>query len=372
MTPTFHFRSLGLGCLIAAGFEDVAAIDIDALLSEISADDPCGPDLEYDSELRELEQSAQGKPEQQMGDTIVAAQEPDWREVRKRAESLFSRTKDLRVTSHLVRALLHTAGFEGLCDGLALSRGLIERYWEPLHPRLDPDDDNDPTLRVNLVMSLCDQEDFLIHVRNTPIVSAPALGRFSLRELAIASGEVPAPAGEDPPSMSTIEGAFLEADLETLTQTSQNLAASLEHLREIEAKLTDHVGSANAPNLDPLRRLVYQASKVVKDKLAARNAGATPSEGTAPGEDVSGGGSGPAQPGARALSGDIRAREDVLRALDKIIEYYARHEPSSPVPILVRRCKRLVTASFEDIVKNLLPDGVSQLEVIKGPSEEMS
>lgn len=348
-------------------------IDVDSLLLDISPDDPCGPDLEYDAEVRELEQSAQGKPEQQIGETIIPAAEPDWRDVRKRAVALFDRTKDLRVAAYLVRALLKTAAFPGLADGLATIRGLVERHWDPLHPRLDPDDDNDPTMRVNILMGLCDQEDFLVHVRNTPLVSAPALGRFSLRDLAVASGESAPSSNENPPSMATIEGAFLEADLEGLIVTQQALDASLEHLREIESRITDYVGSSHAPNLDPLRRMVFQAAKVVREKVSVRNGGGVDAQadaGAEAGGTSEAGAGGSTAAAGRSLSGDIRTREDVVRALDKIVEYYDRSEPSSPVPILVRRCKRLVTANFEDIVKNLLPDGLGQLSTIKGPEEE--
>ncbi|MDX2022632.1 MAG: type VI secretion system protein TssA [Deltaproteobacteria bacterium] len=347
-------------------------IDVEALLSEISPGDPCGPDLEYDAEMRELEQASQGKPEQQIGETIVAAQEPDWRDVRRRAIALFARSKDLRIANTLARALLHTDGFVGLADGLGVMRGLIERYWETLHPRLDPDDNNDPTMRINIVMGLCDQSATLVYVRNTPFVSAANLGRFSLRELAFAAGESTPPEGETAPSLATIEGAFLEAPLESITATATALDEGLAHLRELESKLTDYVGSANAPNLDPLRRLVYQAAKFVKEKLGARTAAA---ESEAPVDSNNDGAAAGASAGAtttsgRTLSGDIRSREDVVRALDKIIEYYGRFEPSSPVPILVKRCKRLVTASFEDIVRNLIPDAVNQLEVFKGPADE--
>lgn len=345
-------------------------IDVDALLLPVTGDDPCGPDLEYDPEMRELEQSAQGKPEQHIGETFVPAEEPDWRDVRQRALALFDRTKDLRVAAYLVRALLRTSAFPGLADGLAVVRGLVEQHWEPLHPRLDPDDDNDPTMRVNIVMGLCDPEDFLGHVRNTPLVSAAALGRFSLRDLQLASGEAPPTASETPASMASIEGAFLEADLESLTLTAQSLDAALEHLRELESRITDHVGSSSAPNLDPLRRMIFQAAKIVKEKVAMRTGGEAPSGAESLDGQAPAGAPGAGRQAGQALTGEIRSREDVVRALDKIIDYYQRSEPSSPLPILVRRCKRLVTAGFEDIVKNLIPDGLTQLESIKGPQED--
>lgn len=72
-------------------------------------------------------------------------------------------------------------------------------------------------------------------------------------------------------------------------------------------------------------------------------------------------------PRPSAPLGPIRDRQDVIRALDALCEYYARCEPSSPVPLLLRRCKRLVPMGFLDIIKDLSPDALAQIELIKGP-----
>jgi len=66
----------------------------------------------------------------------------------------------------------------------------------------------------------------------------------------------------------------------------------------------------------------------------------------------------------------INSRGDVIRAIDLICAYYAQHEPSSPVPILLERAKRLVAKDFMDILRDLAPDGVAQLEMIRGPETE--
>jgi predicted component of type VI protein secretion system len=57
-------------------------------------------------------------------------------------------------------------------------------------------------------------------------------------------------------------------------------------------------------------------------------------------------------------------------AVARICDYYQRHEPSSPVPLLLRRCKRLVSASFLEIVCDIAPDGVSQVEMWRGKEEQ--
>jgi type VI secretion system protein ImpA len=76
--------------------------------------------------------------------------------------------------------------------------------------------------------------------------------------------------------------------------------------------------------------------------------------------------------GGNAVSaplGEIRSREDAVRMMDRVAEYFERNEPSSPVPVLLRRTKRLVSMSFLDILRDLTPDGVAQAESIGGVSK---
>ena len=52
-------------------------LEIKELLTPISDDEPCGPDLEYDAAFGEMERAAQGKEDQQFGDTVVACNASD-------------------------------------------------------------------------------------------------------------------------------------------------------------------------------------------------------------------------------------------------------------------------------------------------------
>ena len=72
---------------------------------------------------------------------------------------------------------------------------------------------------------------------------------------------------------------------------------------------------------------------------------------------------------AMRVSGEIANRDDVLKSLERILTYYARHEPSSPLPVLLNRARSLVNADFATIVRNLIPDGMSQFENLRGPDE---
>ncbi|MEW8585752.1 MAG: type VI secretion system ImpA family N-terminal domain-containing protein, partial [Candidatus Thiodiazotropha sp.] len=90
-----------------------ATIDLEKLLTPVSDEAPAGIDLEYDPIFGEMERAAEGKEEQEFGDTIIPAEDPDWRELKKRALQVVEQSKDLRAAIHLTRALMHTDGFAG-------------------------------------------------------------------------------------------------------------------------------------------------------------------------------------------------------------------------------------------------------------------
>ncbi len=342
----------------------MAVIDVEALLQPISEDAPCGPVLEYDPAYAEMERAARGRPERQMGEVVVAEEPPDWRAVKRQATNLFARTKDLRIAGYLVKSLLHTDGLPGFASGMFLVQGLLERYWEPVHPVLDPEEGNDPTFRVNTLLELCDPDTTLPALREAPLVDSRALGRFSLRDVLMARGDVPVPSGlETPPEAGAVEAAFLGCEMEALQETSGAVAETLGHVAAIDALLTDKVGSARAPGFGALVSTLKAIEAILKEKLAARGAG---EGGGAEGEGAAG------ATGGRAIGGQIRSRDDVVRVLDLACEYFRRHEPSSPVPLLLTRAKRLVAKDFMDIVRDLAPDALTQIELIRGGKSEDS
>lgn len=342
-------------------------MDLAPLLAPVDGADPCGENLEYDAEFAELERAAQGKPEQQIGNTIVPATDPDWKVVESRATSLLRRSKDLRVACLWTRARLRTAGLPGFSQGLSLVSDVIDRFWEGVHPRLDPDDGNDPTMRINTLTGL-QAPDVLIALRMTPLVSSRSIGRFSLRDIELALGEGgAAPDGGEPPSLGTIEAAVSDVEVSALAEMANAANLGAESIAKLEGSLSDKLGT-DAPNFDALRNALRKIESFLAEGLARRQQTGIAVEGATNG--AGGVASSGEQRRGAALSGEISTREDVIRALDKIIAYYGRHEPSSPVPMFMERCKRLVTMSFLDIVRDLVPDAASQVELLKGRPPE--
>ncbi|HEY3595873.1 MAG TPA: hypothetical protein VGL13_18440, partial [Polyangiaceae bacterium] len=140
-----------------------------------------------------------------------------------------------------------------------------------------------------------------------------------------------------------------------------------EHISGIERVFEEHVGTAG-PDLSRLTQVVRQLGKLFRPRLEAMRGAAA----AANGESTVNGQSGSASPNgsSRSAIGEIRSRDDVVRTLDKIVDYYRRCEPSSPVPLFLERCKRLVSMNFLDILRDMTPDALSQAEVVTGIKRE--
>lgn len=337
-------------------------IAAESLLADISPDSPCGDDLEYDPVFAEMERAAQGKPEQQFGDKIIPAEPPNWKEVQSKALELLGRTKDLRVLMHLTRSVLNTGRLQDLGACMTLLRQLIEQRWEQVHPRLDPDDGLDPTLRVNLLASLCDSETTLRDLKKVPLVVSKTLGKFNLRDLAVAKGDVPAaPDQPSPPTLALIDGAFMECDLEELKADAKAVRESAANVVAVEAQVTQRVGAGRSTSLAAVVDVLKSAQAVLDAQLVRRGVVETPP--TAEGATAAGNGQAPPAP---PPVDEIRSRDDVVRVLEKLCEYYSRNEPSSPIPLLLQRAKRLTSLSFMEIIQDIAPDAVAQAKSIGG------
>lgn len=355
----------------------MSEIEVDELLRELSPDEPSGTDLEYDAAFTEMESASKGKAEQQFGDSVIEGEEPNWREVKQKALNVLSRSKDLRAALYLAKASLVENGLPEFRDALSVLRGLIEKFWDSVHPQLDPDDDLDPTIRVNTLMELCDVSSTLQFLKNAPLVSVRGLGSISLRDIAIASGEAEPPSGVEPLTMDAVNAAFRECDLDELKTALTAVQEAHEHATQIEWLVTDRVGPANAPNFE----LLYKEFKAIEHKLKERYqqrapVAAVPEEQEVTASQPATDASAPSAATAPSSTGTIdvskiASRDQAIKALDGIIAYFERHEPSSPLPLLLRRAKRLSKKSFLEILRDISPNGVDQAIALGGvPGDE--
>ncbi|MEX0351318.1 MAG: type VI secretion system protein TssA [Paracoccaceae bacterium] len=336
-------------------------MDLAAYLEPRDANPPSGENLEYDPAFTDLELAAQPGEEQQMGDEVKAAEEQDWGEVRDKALAVMEQSHDIRAGVFLAEAALNTKGLTDFADVTKYVRALLEDYWDSCHPELD-EDDGDATMRINAVAGLAGSDRVLRALRRTALTESRMFGRMTLRHIEVAEGVANMPADlDDVPDAAGVSAAFQDTDDDVLEANLAAVNSALEDVDAIDGVFVENT-PGEGPTLDPLKDTL----KALQRALAKHSGAEVPADD--PGEAAdgpSGGGAAPAPSGGGG-GGAINSPADVTMMLDRIMDYYARTEPSSPVPILLDRAKRLVSADFLTIIEDMAKEGLSEVRRIGG------
>ena len=346
----------------------MADLNLEALLAEISPDAPCGVDLEYDPEFQALERSAEGIPEQKMVNSSKPPEEPDWKAVRDHSLHLMKRTHDIRVGVYLTRALGKLEGLNGLRQGFALIKGYLENHWDEVHPQTD-DGDLYPITRMNALATFNDRNMFLNPLKSTPLTDSRTLGRFSLRDIEIATGKLTPPGNkEEIPKSAEIEAAFMDTALESIEANSESAESVLADIHAIHQISSDRAGAVNAPDFSALIPLMRELTTELNKQIQKRGGNSSDKVADEGGAADAVGGQIAAPAGM--IKGIINNRQDVDRALGEICQYFERNDPSSPIPFLLKRAQRLLFKDFREILEDLAPDGMKQAENIFGAEKD--
>lgn len=353
------------------------SIPVEKLLQPVSDEQSCGPDLSYDPRYDELETILKGKPEVEIGSVVKPAEPPDWGSLRDKSVEFLGAAKHLRPAVILVCAALRTKGLEGLRDGLILVRGLLERYWGDIHPQLDPDDNNDPQQRLNILSGLTSSRvpgsdiagwlQIVDYLYQAPFCSPRGVSPISLETLEAAQAPA-APAEEGVPSgsmdLASVEAQIRSADAEQLTKSLALVNEAIEATNGIDEYLSATLGAGESINFEELKSALNRLERTITSYLPG--AGEAELEGeSAP--DGQGGG----MTAGQAISGSIRSRDDVVRMLEKICDYYRQVEPGSPVPYILRRAQKLALMNFVDAMQELSLASPDQLRPAMGSAVEV-
>lgn len=323
---------------------------------------PCGPDLEYDNDFLALNQAAAGRPETQ----FEAGVPPDWRDVRVRCEALMERTRDLRIAVIWVRACVHLEGFAALPEGLRLLHGLLDIFWDTLHPLPDPDD-GDPYARMNALALLREADGLVGDLRRAVLFSQRGIGELRVRSVEVALGLMPAKEGDanytrDQLQQMLAAAVAKEPDLRTRP------AEAMAQLKALASLANDKAGIESAPDFKPLQTLLHMLAGVMP--AAAEVAPTTADEGGALADDADDPEGAQRRTAAavarQGLSGTVATRDDAIRAIDMVCEFLERTEPTNPAPLLLRRARRMINRNFLQLMKELAPDALAEVARVMG------
>ena len=344
-------------------------IDIEGLLSPIAGDNPAGESLQYTPVYDQIKEARRAEDPLSQGDWQRELKTADWDEVvRLSTDALANRTKDLQICAWLTEAIARNEGFRGLRDGLLLASGLHERFWENVYPEIE---DGDLEARAN-ALALLDRQAAAA-IRDAPITRSPGFSFLQwemVKDGGAPAADAPAPSPDAAPPV-TLEAfqkarngsrrAFYE---ELWTVVGECWAAFQTLDRVMDEKFgrqTPGLGELKA-TLDKIRDW---ADKTVKEKRLEEPDGST----------IGGDGEGAAAGGAGAVAGAVSGRQDALRRLADVAEYFRRTEPHSPVSYLVQRAiawgQMPLDAWLGDVIKDgVLLENLKETLGIKSPGGE--
>lgn len=338
----------------------MATFELEALAKPVSADAPCGVDLELSGDVGYmnflagsegmLPKSFFGRDQAGNDDRPFDRTSIDFEAQFTAAKPFLERTRDLRLLGILAKFCILNRDLRGFvaCIG-AISR-LLETHWQDVHPR---GEDGDFGLRMVAVEGIDAMPTVVMPLQFLPLVDHQRLGAFSLRNYMIAKGEVQPRDEENPADLASVERILDEAELSVLVERRGQLAELEAALKQIRQTWLTNSTSGPAATLDRLPATVSRILALFEAVIAKRD----PSLATAGAAD--GSNDGAPQPGAAVVS-PVKSSAQAAAALAAVASYFSSREPSSPGLLLVRQAHALIGKSFLEVLRSLVPTQVEQ------------
>lgn len=286
----------------------------DALLLPLPGIHGAGDDLSFGSEFDAIAEARRADdPTLPLGDWKERGKEAkvaDWGDVADRCSALLAtRTKDLRLVGWLTEAWGRLDGAAGLERGLRLQAGLVEGWWETVHPRLDEGDAEERVGALNWLLKQVIER----------------CGTWLLQE-------------DAPPSSRIDARAALEA------------LRSLQ--RAVDARLGDD-GPSFARARDALEEVMHA---LPAEPLAVSRLDPSGAPGPTTGQAI---GAGPVPRGSASdgVSGaPPQTREQALHQLRQVAAFFRRTEPHSPVAYLADKAARWGATDLHHWLRQVVRD----------------
>ena len=311
-------------------------MDVEALLAPVSDESVAGQDFDGTSERYAIEEPFQ--LDAGGGET----ESLDWRGAVRLIVEQSKQTKDLWLATYLARAGAKAGDLETVVGGAQMLAGLLERYWPEVHPSLE---DVDFIGRKAPCESLTRIREFLGPLRRTVLIAHPRLGSYSGQDFERFASE-----GEGADGYGMFRAALAETAREDIQAAVDRLDQIRDAIRRSDAVLVAHAGGETGTNFQP----TYETIEAIRRSIIPY-AGLEAEEATS--DDAGGAGAAPAGAAAGArIGGKVESREDVIKAIDAIADYYRVREPGSPVPVLLKRARNWVTLDFLAVIDDLVPD----------------
>lgn len=325
----------------------------------------------------------------------------DWHEVLSKAEDLRAYGRDLRLLTLVCRAFAHEEGLKGLAAGLTLIAQTFDVHWDTMHPSLRG---NAPPReaalrRINALADLQNSESGLLaNLRNMTFFSQRGIGPITGRDLELGTLDERTMLQEAASGLNNAEkaqltaahaqlinrvrsacAAFADQNADEMTTLLEGARASVAALQAVDKSLNQRIDGNGTvvPDLtkflERLQATLERAPLVSGHSPAANSAADSTAPETQDGHKTKGAAAPLRGEAQRASLGElpdrIASREDVVKCLDLVVAFYDRTEPSSPIPHLARRVRRMVHMDFVELMEDLAPSGLKEFRLLAGMSD---
>ena len=329
---------------------------LEKLLEPVSEDERAGPDLDDDAEGIRLAFESDFKYACGMAEREGDSQDAkiiNWTDIQSEIEDLCTKTKDIRLAIAYARCGVALGDIDVIDCGLAFVVGLLEDYWEVFHPC---DEEGGPDLEYR---ALCCQEllvrgAFLLPFLKVGIVDD---GRDRLTGEQICDVHENGAASQE---HAVVLGVLTEWDSDAKSKLLVQLTSIVASLEKMQSLFSKYSGSS-APNFDDLIIGVKEL-RAGYVSFAGLDIVEEDSDGVG---NASGGGS------VQSFSGKIQSREDVVKALTEIENYYNLAEPGHPVKVALARMRSWVKKDFMEILQDIVPDSVGDAKRVLMETKEI-
>jgi type VI secretion system protein ImpA len=248
-------------------------IDLEGLLGPLAGSSPSGRELVWEPEYDAIREARRFEDESlEQGAWRRKPKAAEWPKVVELAEDcLRQKSKDLRIAAWMAEALTRLHGLAGLRDGLLLLQGLLERFWDTLHPTLD---DGDPEARAGALAYLSGPGQLPLAIRAAPLTDGGAEERYS--SLHWVAARAPANSargaegtGRDDVTLDQLEAAVARSSRRFYEGLGDDLGRALDAFEALDETVRRRLG-LDAPSLADIRRALDDCRGILVPILEAK------------------------------------------------------------------------------------------------------
>lgn len=355
---------------------DIALLQVPELakfLQPIGGDQPAGENLRYAPVYGQIKEARhEDDPSLPLGDWERPLKKADWRAVERWCEqALVERSKDLQIASWLTESWVRQRGIPGLTAGACLLQGLLQQFWESIHPAIDEDGDLEPRAAPLDWVNTQLEQILLLYVPLYPFVDkSPAFISLNDWQHAMAA-EFGSASEMDVDGVITRDRLLEEAllHLASLAQLDSDIGAAQKAWTALAQELDAKFGQA-APSVSRITGMLSKMQQAIRSLLQNRDPRLQPAlapvqlsapqmespmlHGTSVEERLTAVAPAVGVQDVAVDGGQIRSREQAYQLLEMVAQYLESSEPHSPTPYLIKRAVTWGRLSLPELMQEVL------------------